>query len=110
MKKYNLQQLRSAWGAGKLQHNKQMCVEKGESPELIGKWFHSFDDDKIKWQGRILSSEKNDSFLVQLFEWFGGTPSKQILVPFSDMLNWNFYSSAEEMIEAWKNKQKIAHG
>ena len=64
---------------------------------LEGKFFHTFIDKQIEWQGYIISEPKNDFFLVQLFDWILGEPSNQKLVNINDMLSWNFYDSVEEM-------------
>jgi hypothetical protein len=65
---------------------------------LAGKFFHSVREDreKIQWQGRVVA-RIGDSYLLQLFEWFAGTDSNQVLVPVSEMNHWLFYDSAEEM-------------
>ena len=63
-----------------------------------GQWFHSFNDlNEIEWQGQVLSSVGGDMFLVQLYEWFVGSPSVKKLVSSSQMAGWSFYDAAEDM-------------
>lgn len=94
MNKYNIQQLRGAWGAGRAAQEK--------SDGIVGKWFHSFKDGYVHWQGQVLSAQPADHFLVQLYEWFLGEPNKQIVVPFSEMVGWTFYDSNEQMLHEWR--------
>ena len=70
---------------------------KKDEDGLIGKFFHSLKDGDICWQGQVLSEIKNDYYLVQLYEWLLGSPNKQVLVPFSVMVTWQFYDTAEQM-------------
>jgi len=96
MSKYNIQQLRGAWGAGRAAQTK--------ADGVAGKWFHSFKDGHVHWQGQVLSAQPADHFLVQLYEWFMGQPNKQVIVPFSDMVGWTFYDSSEQMMFEWEQR------
>lgn len=92
MPKYNLSQLRGAWGAGRAQ-----AIKNGEISPLEGKFFHSFDEDnKLNWQGRVLHSMPDEYFLIQLYSWLDGRPTAQRIISFKDMINWIFYASKEE--------------
>jgi hypothetical protein len=90
-----------------------MRKTKSKDP-LVGKFFHSNSEGKLKWQGHVLSVLSNDGtqlYLVQLYEWFMGTPSKQVIVPMAEMVGWDFYDSSEDMEEAWlqyKERQGFA--
>lgn len=70
---------------------------------LVGKWFHSPARDEtgeitgVNWQGQILDEPSPGTFLVQLYEWIGGSATMQQLVPFTDMADWIFYDSDEDM-------------
>jgi hypothetical protein len=73
---------------------------KGEyMSALVGKFFHTFEDDKIQCQGQILSAESDDYFLIQYFSWIDGGTINQELIPFSEMTGWKFYETNEDMIE-----------
>ena len=96
MNKYNIQQLRGAWGAGRAAQTK--------ADGIAGKWFHSFKDGYVYWQGQVLSAQPADHFLVQLYEWLGGSPNKQVIVPFLDMVGWVFYDSSEQMMFEWEHR------
>jgi hypothetical protein len=75
---------------------KSVC--KAGELNLKGKWFHSFKDGGLCWQGQILShNTRNDLCLVQLYEWVLGDSSVQRLVPLTDMVGWQFYDTDEEM-------------
>jgi hypothetical protein len=76
---------------------------------LVGKWFHSFHREgksqgHVLWQGQVLSAQPNDHFLVQLYEWLLGEPNKQVIVPFSEMVDWQFYPSAEQMMHVYEHQ------
>lgn len=77
---------------------------------LIGRFFHSYPNEEVKWQGKVLSrvSEKEDVYLVQLFEWLMGEPSDQVLVPLSQMVteHWQFYSNREDWLEAYERYKR----
>jgi hypothetical protein len=71
---------------------------------LVGKWFHSYDAEQptvIRWQGQVLAAITPDVFLVQLFEWFCGMPTKQRLVSLIEMLSWSFYATEQQKDEAY---------
>lgn len=91
---YEIGQLKGAFSAG---------VKKGEQKgDLIGKHFHSFKEDFIHWQGRILSSPSEGAFLVQLYSWFDGCETDQVFVKFDDMLDWKFYDTDVAMNTAYE--------
>ena len=75
---------------------------------LVGKWFHSFNDNGfVKWQGRIVSYE-DPFYLVETFEWVMGGPDDQKLIKITDMADWVFYDDAEEMNMTYKIKYQPA--
>lgn len=105
MKKYNIEQLRGAWGAGVYSKNSDKESQKQEG--IVGKWFHSFTEaGELHWQGQILAPEPNNYFSVQLYSWIDGRPTQIKLVPFSQMIDWNFYISNEEMINYFSGHKK----
>ena len=75
--------------------------------QLLGKFFLSYHPDgAVLWQGRILSQPKPGLFLVQLYEWFLGEPSDQILVPIAQMQGWSFYPD----VEGWHYATRLKTG
>jgi len=86
----------AAWDAGRAAQTK--------ADGIAGKWFHSFKEGYVHWQGQVLSAQPADHFLVQLYEWFMGQPNKQVIVPFSDMIGWTFYDSSEQMVFEWEHR------
>lgn len=71
---------------------------------LVGKFFHTFKDSKVQWQGYVISEPRDGFFLVQLFDWLMGEPSCQKLVRIEEMLSWDFYDTAEEMNDTYQRK------
>lgn len=78
---------------------------------IIGRWFHSFEptddeDDplaypapkgmRIRWQGQVVDSDDR-FYVVQLYSWWDGCPNGQKLVEATELKDWTFYSSAEQM-------------
>jgi hypothetical protein len=68
---------------------------------MVGRWFHSFENDRVKWQGNVLAQVSDENYLVQLYDWLVGQPSIQVIVPFSQMREWWFYSTPEQMIYSY---------
>lgn len=68
-----------------------------EKSKLVGKWFHSFKDGKLCWQGQILSQEQDGFFLIETYDWVCGEAFSQQLVSFKDMVDWRFYRTDEDM-------------
>ncbi|MGE4419997.1 MAG: GIY-YIG nuclease family protein [Sulfurimonas sp.] len=81
-------------------------IKETNTKSLDGKFFHTFKNNQVEWQGYIISEPKDGFFLIQLFDWILGEPSNQKLVSINDMLSWNFYDSVEEMNDAYYNKYK----
>ena len=67
---------------------------------LVNKWFISFEEkDVIKWTGLILGEPHPSFFLIQLRSAIDGSFTDQIILPFNDLIGWQFYSSSDDM--AW---------
>lgn len=82
-------------------------MSKGKTDKamgLQGKFFHSFKEKKVGWQGCVISEVRDGFFLVQLFEWITGTPSCQKLVRIEEMVGWDFYDTEKEMKNTYQNK------
>lgn len=97
MSKYTLQQLRSAWGAGK--------NSRDDDASITGKWFHNFTEDGLVHnQGQVLSAQPDGHFLVQLYGWLTGGATDQKVVTIQEMTDWVFYHSNSDMVTAYEQK------
>lgn len=68
------------------------------SDGLINKYFHSYPNDELNWQGQVLKEVSPGIFLVQFFSWLMGAPTDQKLIPLTQMIKdgWKFYDDDEE--------------
>lgn len=73
---------------------------------LEGKFFHSFKDGKLIWQGYVVAEQTDGFFLVQLFEWVMGEPSVQKVMHLRDMADWEFYGSEDEWTDAYREHSR----
>jgi hypothetical protein len=71
--------------------------------DFVGRFFFSFKNDELQWQGQIISKVSEGVFLVQLHEWTTGESSSQVLFSVADMMGWKFYDSAEDGALRWLN-------
>lgn len=103
MGKYEIGQLRGAFGAGVAAANKANGKAEQEG-SLVGKSFHNFRDGGIvQNQGRVLSEPTSGVFLIQFYSWLDGRETSQKLVPLSEMMDWAFYPNDDEMKTAYDN-------
>lgn len=79
---------------------------------LVGRWFHSYepleDDDnhaycnldgkgnKRVWQGQVIDHE-GSLLVLQLYSWWDGCPTNQVVYPVDGMAHWRFFVSSQEM-------------
>ena len=81
-----------------------------QQPPLIGKYFHSIEKkdgrDVVQWQGQVMQQISQEVYLVELFEWITGSDSYGKLVPLSDMLQWQFYESNEQMNDWYEHSYR----
>jgi len=76
---------------------------EGNKNSLVGSWFHVVGTSgRFKWQGQVLSAEPDNCYLVQLYHWVYGIPTEQKLISSSEMTDWIFYETSEEMTSAYK--------
>lgn len=74
---------------------------------LSGQWFHSWKTETpcgcnlLHWQGMVLAEASLGLYLVQLYEFVGGTPNIRRLVSVQEMLSWTLYESSEVMNNAY---------
>jgi hypothetical protein len=90
-----------------------MAMKKLTNPHaFIGRFFFSFKNDELQWQGQIISKVSEGVFLVQLHEWTTGESSSQVLFSLPDMMGWKFYDTFEDwrsaLAEYESNKAVIA--
>jgi hypothetical protein len=76
-------------------------MNKTTNSNLVGQFFHSIKDGRVEWQGAVLSNPEPNWYLVQLCEWGFGEPNVRRLVHISEMANWLFYESSEQMIHSY---------
>lgn len=87
-------------------------MEKGKSKEkeneniLVGKFFHSFNEDKtVNWQGKVIGQINDNLFLIECFSWILGEQSYSLeIVELNDMKNWFFYRNPKDMRWVYDNK------
>ena len=76
-----------------------------DDKSIEGKFFHSFNKDgEVEWQGYVMAEQAPGYYLVQLFEWFAGTPSTQKVVHIGSMADWEFYGTGDEMNDAYERR------
>lgn len=81
-----------------------------KSPLLVGgktviekKFFHSIGvEGYVKWQGQVLGHVQDGYYLVQCYSWMDGDPTNCEIVPFSSMVGWMFYCTADEMNHSYE--------
>lgn len=83
-------------------------VEENYKLGLVGKYFHSFNKNgTVCWQGYIKQYIGDDYFLIHIYKSLDDVGYKIKIIKFSDMINFEFYDSSEEMIIIYKHKLKF---
>ena len=77
--------------------------KKPKSDCLVGRFFHSIEGGKVKWQGVVIGRVSEQHYLVQVFAWAMGEPNVQRIVSVSEMSPWLFYSDGDEMTRSYEN-------
>jgi len=78
---------------------------------LIGKYFLTWKDGEIHWQGRVVEVYGDTHIMVVLFDWWDGNPCGEKLVPMPETSTWTFYGTAEAMRYAtWQFWESIGFG
>ncbi len=73
--------------------------------ELKKKWFHSFENGKVQYQGQILDYDPSSQLcLVQFYGWVTGAPTDEKLINIHDIKDWIFYDTTEEMRDSYTYK------
>jgi len=71
---------------------------------LVGQFFHSLNEQgEVTWQGYVVSNPEPGWYLLQLFEWFTGSPSVRRIMRIEDMAAWLFYPNEEAMQFAYEH-------
>lgn len=76
---------------------------------LIDKFFHIIKDSNyynVEYQGGILNYIGEGYYLIQFYNFIDGTPSYKQIKNIHEMDNWIFYDTAEEWVEAFKNRKR----
>lgn len=75
---------------------------------LVGKFFHSFNEDgRVNWQGRIKQYIGDNYYLIDTFELITGIDYTTRLIKFEDMINFQFYETNEDMNNTYEYKLKF---
>jgi hypothetical protein len=79
----------------------------GDADALEGHFFHTFTEEAdgctlVAHQGRILKRVADDFYLVELYEWFAGSPGYRRLARLDEMREWRLYDSSEWMSNAYE--------
>ncbi|HOA62714.1 MAG TPA: hypothetical protein PLF11_08690 [Bacillota bacterium] len=78
---------------------------------LIGKYFLTWKDGEIHWQGRVVEVYGDTHIMVVLFDWWDGNPCGEKLVPLPETSTWTFYDAAKAMRYAtWQFWESIGFG
>ena len=74
---------------------------------LVGSFFHSLKEKEgehiVCWQGCVVAEPNPGIYLVEVFEWLGGSSTHQELIRIEDMLDWHFYDDSKWMNSAYHN-------
>jgi hypothetical protein len=77
-----------------------LSTKRGLGP-AVGRFFHSFDSGgQMKWQGHILTANGPERWEVELFSWLTGEPNGTETIPVSEMKDWAFYATNQDMLTA----------
>ncbi len=73
---------------------------------IVGLFFLAFDGKTqpglpgdIKWQGKVVAREDDNTYLVRLHSWIDGRATYIKIVNQAEMHNWQYYDN----VEAWQN-------
>ncbi len=71
--------------------------ERKAKDKLIGLFFHSYPNGRLRWQGRILRKLKPGLYRAELYSWVTGMENGAVLVDREQMADedWEFYTAAE---------------
>lgn len=64
---------------------------------IKGKYFLSWKDGELEWQGVVLDVYGDTHIMVLLFDWAWGQAGDQKFVPVAETGDWTFYETARDM-------------
>jgi hypothetical protein len=86
---------------------------------IVGQYFHTFRMEEdgcrlVQYQGQIETRISETVYMVQLNEWFVGSPSTRYLATLEEMVRdrWEFYQTAEAWNETFQHNyeyQRTSH-
>ena len=87
-------------------------LSKENQVSIIGRCFHSISKKtgKVEWQGMVIGNPEPGWYLLQLYEYFMGTPNLMKLVRIEDMATWLFYADNDEMVYSYEEGVARAGG
>lgn len=69
---------------------------------LVGKRFHSYHmNGDVKWQGEVIEKIDAERYKVVLFSWITRCENGFETVSTSDMSDWTYYDTDQEMRDAY---------
>lgn len=71
---------------------------------LVGKWFHSFRDDEVSYQGQFVDHIQGEFYIVRLHSWVDGESTGMYLVQLNSltMEPLKLFDTAAEMRESYE--------
>lgn len=75
---------------------------------LVGKFFHSLENDFVKWQGYI-EGKVRDLYMIVTFDWLMGEEYDRKLVSLDYMKDWIFYPSGDAMRHSYEYGAARSH-
>jgi hypothetical protein len=71
-----------------------------KEPTYEGLYFHSYVDGLIQWQGFVERQLPGKRYIVKTFDWGPHAPVQKTVTD-DEMATWSFYTTNEEMLEAF---------
>lgn len=87
--------------------SKEKEETKEEDAPLAGRWFHGRRDGRIYNQGQIIGKVDSENYLAEFYSFLDGEPNGQKIISLSSMKEWTFYSSDDEMREAYGKQVRL---
>jgi hypothetical protein len=90
-----------AWAIFRTYHEARSAPETLAGDALIGKWFHTFNDDgEVRHQGKVVERQ-GDTYLAQLFSFMDGAPTTRRFLTNDEVAKAAFYETNREMREEY---------
>jgi hypothetical protein len=88
-KKYDIKQLRGAWGAGK-----GASTATDQFDCLVYKWFCSYDKKKC---GQITGILHKEHYLLNIYDEESFVGVKMIICNFAELMQWTFFEREDDL-------------